>query len=423
MIKEVFFLLFMLLLMSGSSAQPNAAIVSNSYPIRTISVSDNDFSDLEPLRLSIGGSRVVMLGENDHGDGETFKAKARLVRFLHEKMGFTVLAFESDFYSISYLWSKTMKSHEALKGVYGIWRNTKEFADLTNYLKTKPLLSIAGFDCQLSNNMVTQHIFKELDSLAVALNYPRNDSVSLFFQNMILANNLKGAASLPDSSIYQFRAGLNQLIRDINDFPGANKEFWVQVMKSFLGNIENSWINRRNPEGYSISGHKHILDFRDKQMADNLIWLLQVKYPSEKIIVWAHNLHISKATQSLKVANSSYPRIANTTMGNELACLLNDQMYSLGFHSSHGKSGSPFQRNGRPFAIRATGKNDLYTTTLSMLKRDYAFTDFKKIRQEGSEEVDFIMRGWGYEYPIAGKWFKAFDGIFYIRENASTQER
>jgi erythromycin esterase len=419
--KQVLFLL--LLSMSYLlKAQPSAAIISNTFSVKSISISDANYDDLEPLKQSIGTSRVVMLGENDHGDGETFKAKARLVRFLHEEMGFTVLAFESDFYSISRLWETNKNSDNTLKGVYGIWRNTEEFSDMASYLKNNPTLSIAGFDCQLSNNVATQSIFKELDSLALALKYPRNDSVSLFFKNMILANNLMGAASLPDSAIHQLRRGLNQLIIDINKSSGADDSFWEQVMKSFLGNIENSWINRRNPEGYSISKHKHVLDLRDKQMADNLAWLLKVKYPTEKVIVWAHNLHISKATQSIDVANSSYPRIANTTMGNELEKVFEGQVYSLGFHSSHGKSGSPFQRNGRPYSIKSTGKSDLYTTTLSTLKWEYAFTDFKKIRTVVPADSNFVMRGWGYEYPISGNWFNAFDGIFYIRTNSATHE-
>lgn len=56
---------------------------------------DEDFSDLMPLKALIGSARVVALGEQSHGDGSTFKAKCRLVRFLHQEMNFDVLAWES----------------------------------------------------------------------------------------------------------------------------------------------------------------------------------------------------------------------------------------------------------------------------------------------------------------------------------------
>ena len=65
-----------------------AWLTANAAPIRSIdpSRSADDFSDLEPIRRAIGDSRVVLLGEQSHGDGATFLAKARLVKFLHQRM-------------------------------------------------------------------------------------------------------------------------------------------------------------------------------------------------------------------------------------------------------------------------------------------------------------------------------------------------
>src|SRR5690606_20323100 len=60
----------------------------------------DQFADLRPLATAIGDARVVVLGEQSHGDGTTFLMKARLVEFLHREMGFDVLAFESGLYSM-----------------------------------------------------------------------------------------------------------------------------------------------------------------------------------------------------------------------------------------------------------------------------------------------------------------------------------
>ena len=65
---------------------------NNAAAIRSIDPDDEDFSDLAFLREQLSGVRVVLLGESDHGNGSDFKAKTRLIKFLHLKMGFDVLA-------------------------------------------------------------------------------------------------------------------------------------------------------------------------------------------------------------------------------------------------------------------------------------------------------------------------------------------
>ena len=78
-----------------------AWLSANAVPIRSIDPSrqSDDFKDLEPIRRAIGNSRVVILGEQSHGDGATFLAKARLIKFLHQRMGFDVLAWEAGLFN------------------------------------------------------------------------------------------------------------------------------------------------------------------------------------------------------------------------------------------------------------------------------------------------------------------------------------
>src|SRR5688572_14029768 len=71
-----------------------AWLKEHAIGLKSIDPGDEDFSDLEPLRKAIGAARIVQLGEQSHGDGATFHAKARLIKFLHQKMGFDVLAME-----------------------------------------------------------------------------------------------------------------------------------------------------------------------------------------------------------------------------------------------------------------------------------------------------------------------------------------
>ncbi|HET6263158.1 MAG TPA: erythromycin esterase family protein, partial [Chloroflexia bacterium] len=65
----------------------------HAVPLRTAEPSD-DYSDLLPLKELIGDARIVALGEATHGSREFFTMKHRILRFLVQEMGFTVLAFE-----------------------------------------------------------------------------------------------------------------------------------------------------------------------------------------------------------------------------------------------------------------------------------------------------------------------------------------
>jgi erythromycin esterase len=70
----------------------NALVVSNVEP------NNEDYTDLAPLKQALQEVTVVGLGEPIHHDGSAFKAKVRLIKFLHQELGFSVIAFESGFY-------------------------------------------------------------------------------------------------------------------------------------------------------------------------------------------------------------------------------------------------------------------------------------------------------------------------------------
>ncbi|MHB1326615.1 MAG: hypothetical protein ACYC2K_00305, partial [Gemmatimonadales bacterium] len=81
-----------------SSTDTTAALrwlARHAAPISTLDHNEPDDRDLAAIGRMIGNARVVMLGEQGHGDGTTFEFKTRLIKYLHRKLGFEVLAFES----------------------------------------------------------------------------------------------------------------------------------------------------------------------------------------------------------------------------------------------------------------------------------------------------------------------------------------
>ncbi len=62
--------------------------------LRTLDPAEPSLADLEPLRAVVAEARVVGVGEGAHFVREFTLARARLLRYLLEECGFTILAFE-----------------------------------------------------------------------------------------------------------------------------------------------------------------------------------------------------------------------------------------------------------------------------------------------------------------------------------------
>ena len=77
------------------------------------------------------------MGEPIHYDGSAFKAKTRLVKFLHQELGFSVIAFESGFYDCYKAWQEIqagrLSINAARKSLYPFWIST-ETEELFNYM-------------------------------------------------------------------------------------------------------------------------------------------------------------------------------------------------------------------------------------------------------------------------------------------------
>src|SRR5262249_29864603 len=141
-------------------AERVAWLQAHTSPIRSIDPDDLDFSDLAVIGDAIGNARMVLLGEQSHGDGSTFLAKTRLIRFLHERLGFDVLAFESGLYDMRKVWQRLRAGEAAFsavrRGLFGIWSLSEQVQPLVHYLAhcahSASPLEVTGFDCQPSGS-------------------------------------------------------------------------------------------------------------------------------------------------------------------------------------------------------------------------------------------------------------------------------
>lgn len=321
----------------------------HALPVRSITPEDEDFSDLMPLVQWIGNSRVVALGEVTHGDGAMFLAKGRLVRFLHQVMGFDVLAWEAGFFDVSLvdaaLRSDTPLPEAAQRGLYKIWWKSAEAQPVLSYVRSTqatlhPILTV-GFDCRVSTEKSRNELFPA--------------SICEFFDRLD-----------PGLISKQERADLTAMSSglvpaDVYNHPGErhyNRELPARLI-AVIDQRRGELLARSNPREIdfvrqllvslmsmdralgSLAGSGQSADgyTRDTAMAENLLWLLQGPLAGRKAIVWAHNYHLLRDALSPGSAAVLRENPAQGPMGLHLARALGKDFYVIGALAHHGRIG------------------------------------------------------------------------------------
>ena len=409
--KQYILLLVILTCCIYSNAQDIKKYVrQNAVAINTNLPDSTDFSDLEVIGNAIGDARIVMLGEQDHGDAPTFLAKTRLIKYLHEKKGFTVVAFESDFFALNYGWDNLSKTKPLVdsflqKNIFPLWTFCDACEQLFyNYIPNTQTsatpIQMAGFDNQTVLYYSSKNLSKKLDSVLRSYHLPITKEANYSTEIVPLIDSLK-RYKLNDTT--QYSKQLNYLL----------------TIKTQLGEIltpDNFWIMIVDNLISANDEYRHIKNFiessntRDEQMAKNILWLSKTRYPSEKIIVWAHNTHISKYaghygqrfTDKLRYMGSVLDAIKDSSL----------KTYTLGFTSYSGTAA----RLGAKIETIKQPKSNGFENWIAE-SANFAFVDFRKFLKENPDaDSEFFMKGQHHYGSLKAPWYKIYDGIFFIRE-------
>ncbi len=393
----------------------------NAVPIRSIAPDDRSFFDLQPLKKILGDARVVLLGEPTHGDGAVFLAKTRLIQFLHEEMGFDVLAFESGLYDCRRAWEALQAGEDPVtavrRGVFGIWTRSEQVIPLMDYLgrraRTQRPLELAGFDSQFTASASKDFLVSDLAAYLRRIGSPAPEAPDWqpFSRTLQAMTEPTDEPAIPPAAEQErFRARLRELRQEIEKRAGPPRDrdtrVWIQMMESIEGNARTEWV--------SLDVGKQA---RDEQMGRNLVWLAQERYPDRKIIVWAATFHNARNLRRLDpgLGNPDLKRTYATyvPMGEVAHRSLGKQMYSLGFTAATGRAGSAFSRK----------PEDLWKPTPGSLEDlmeraglENALVDFRNPPRGGAWlREPLISRPLGYT-EMMGNWSEILDGMMFIRE-------
>jgi erythromycin esterase len=438
-------------------------IAQRAVPIRSIDASDEDFRDLEPLIDAIGAARVVQLGEPSHQAGSTFAAKVRLIKFLHQRMGFDVVAWESGLYDVHRTQVALRAGQDAVMaaqtGILATWSWTEDVRPLFEYAKatqaTRRPLEMAGFDSSLTGAYLNDRFAGDLRSFVRELrDQPQRDRASGLVEQALAAHQRLWsrseagrrveadglrAALLSDRPLRDTMAearaafeksdvsklvpkkedvdALEQATAALLELTRTQRAAFLQVhgarQLTFMERvIENLRVNDRNV----YDRHSNLIveewNRRDAQNVRNLRWLIEDGYPGRKIIVWAHNVHVMNAYYSADVSRIHVepPAIGLVPSGVELARWLGDDVYTIAMTHYDGEEGWGV---AKPIIPAKAGSLE---SRLHQLGQPYVFLDFRALDGNTGHPMrkPLSIRIDKNREDLLTDVTRAFDAVFYV---------
>jgi erythromycin esterase len=368
---------------------------------RTAWLSKNaiDLDDLSSLRDILKGVRVVLLGEQSHGDGATFLAKTRLIKHLHEQLGFDVLAFESGVYDVAKAW-ELLKAGEPARtavprGVFAIWTRSRELQPLIDYIgeraKTDRPLELAGVDSQLTGTASADFLVKDLKA-----------AVRLDDDQWTRLIGVEEPPPLDEQAAF---------MKAIDALRETAPPFWRQVIENLRLNAEQTWASDpKDPAVFAM---------RDAQMGRNLVWLAKERYPNRKIIVWAATFHNARNLSSIDTGDEKLARLyrATSPMGEVAHKVLGPELYSLGFTSFDGEAAAVFAKDAKPLPKASANSLEDLCERAGLTS---AVIDFRNAPDWLRKPLVARMLG---HVEMRADWTKVVDGVVFLRTmTRSTQQ-
>jgi erythromycin esterase len=395
-------------------------LAENAIVVRSLEFNDTNFADLQPLKKAIGRSRIVLLGEQSHGDGTTFMAKARLIRFLHEAMGFNVLAFESGLYDCHKAWELIQKGENPLisiqRGIFGIWSQSSQVKPLIEYLgnaaASRYPLELAGVDCQITGSASRDLLIDDLTRFLDEIKSPIRHEAAWRPFRAKLDSLISGSFSnkkQTESELVSFNEKLMLLSAQADSLSrltsAPEAAFWAQVIRGMTAEARMEFL--KIPLEPRAGAQE-----RDLQMGENLLWLARRGYPDRKIIVWAATMHSMHNEDQIDTANTRFGYKDYRTMGHVVWEAMRDTVYVLGFTAYEGTAG-PVNRSARD--IGKASKESLENLMRSA-GLENAIINFRNLPSSGIWLRQRIFsRPLGYA-PKLADWTSILDGMMFTRE-------
>ena len=254
--------------------------------------------DLEFLRDLVGDARIVALGEGTHGTRDFFEMKARVLRFLVEEMDFDTFAIEAP-WSEARLLDRYVRTGvgdpgRLLPGLY-LWPwNAESVLEMIEWMRAHNAaggdLGFHGFDMQ--------HPGSPLRHLGTYIRQVDPQNAEQFIGRLrclqLYANDDFGRFPSRDygdqSEAYRQRCGVSLegarrwLLRNREKYEATGGADAFEVAMQSLRVAIQYHLTEISEHGDAV---------RDESMAENVEWISRRIGPNGRMLLWAHNYHVS----------------------------------------------------------------------------------------------------------------------------------
>lgn len=381
-----------------------AHLNKKASPVQISQTKSNE--DLKVFKNALNNKRIVLLGEFNHGSKEINLLKNRLIGYLVEELGYKILLLESGLAEVNTLnhQRQEMNKENMIFRLTGPWQS-KEFVALMGFVQEQENLILGGFDPQKSGGSFVNFFkqkFEKIDpQLAELLSHTelKNQNFTREIQRLELT-----------ATHFATRDSIIQQYRDILSALDAKKAVFAAEKQLELDlKITQKAIENRMAYLHYFTHYKKQLRqrwaARDSIMAANIIWYATELYPEEKIIISAHNYHISKYNEKELV------------MGELLKARFPSELYSIGFFAGQGT----FANNSRKTENLSPelGLKDI-KALITSLKSEAVFFNFphKSTKSTSWLQEQLFVNDTFIDLDNHNKLElgKCFDGLFLIKD-------
>lgn len=235
-------------------------------------------NSLDPLIEKIGDKKIVAIGESTHGTSEFYRLREIITKRLVKEKGYSLVVLENPYDDIEILnkgLDKVPLDSLMRKHLFSIYQTEEMKSFLQWYKNNKSQYNIKIKGCDDS-----YWVFYEL--LKDNVNSINDKALNKLLEK--LKSNIAKSSTDNLKKEYKFNNSIYNNIIEIENYLESTNKI-TKSIREILFNGKNTYIN------YVNFKNQKPFQSRDEIMADRISFL--VKNSDSKIIVWAHNAHIS----------------------------------------------------------------------------------------------------------------------------------